>query len=167
MLSVIKFDRAHKIRFTGFPSVVEIKEGFALRNHRVVVACCAAHRQSSPTGLTSGNCAGKLPCVSSRSFVKTAREASGPVRRPRRYKAHRSVVIGAREIEEVVTLAEPQLVFWLSANRAQPRACFRAGGVQIQSLLKFAASLASFARGTQRPRTRSVKVRAFRIKLHG
>src|SRR6266481_2274855 len=167
MLSVIKFDRAHKIRFTGFPSVVEIKENFALRNHGVVAALCAAYRQSSPTVLASGNCPGKLPCVSSRSFVKTAREASGPVRRPRRYEAHRSVVIGAREIEDVVTLAEPQLVFWLPANRGQPRACLRAGWVQSKSLPKFAAGLASFARGAQCPRPRSVKVSAFWIELHG
>src|SRR5260370_10610939 len=167
MLSVIKFNPAYEIRFTGFPSVVEIKESLALRNHGVVAAFCGAHLQSSPTGLPSGNCARKLSCASSRSFVKTAREASGPVRRPRRYKAHRSVVIGAREIEEVVTLAEPQLVFWLSANRGQPRACFRAGRIQIQSLQKFAAGLASFARRAQCPPPRTVKVSAFWIELHG
>src|SRR5260370_29836632 len=139
MLSVIKFNPAYEIRFTGFPSVVEIKESFALRNHRVVVAFCGAHRQSSPTGLASRNCARKLACASSRSFVKTACEAGGPVRRPPRYKAYRSVVIGAREIEEVVTLAEPQLMFGLTANRGLPRACFRAGGIPLHRLLKFAA----------------------------
>src|SRR5713226_5055702 len=163
MLSVHKFQGAHEIAFTDFPSAVGLKKSFAPGDHGIVVAFRATYCQSSPARLASRNCAGKLPRVDSCALVETAREARGPVRRPPRDKAYRSVVIGAREIKEVVVLAEPQFVFWFAAHGNQPRARFRAGGVQIQRLLKFLSSLASFAHRAQCARSSGVKVRAFRI----
>src|SRR5260370_2161967 len=131
------------------------------------MSCCATHGQGSPSALAPRNRARKLPCVDSRSLVETSREVRAPVRRPLRRQAYPSVAIGAREVKEVVVLPEPQLVFWFSANGGQPRARFPVGRVQTQRVLKFAASLASFACGSQRPRTGGVKVSAFRIEVQG
>src|SRR5260370_26615256 len=135
MLPVDKFHRAQKIRFADFPSMVDVKKSLALRNDRIVMPCCATYRQSAPSGHASRNGAGKLSGADSRPFVKTSREACGPVRRPLRCQADPSVVIGTCKIKEVVVFAETHIVSWFAAhgNQASPR--FHAAGIQIQRLL--------------------------------
>src|SRR6266852_4837841 len=106
MLSVDTFHRAQKIRFAGLPSMVDVKKSRALRDDGVVKPCCATYRQSSPSGQASRNGAGKLSGADSRPLVETSRDTCGPLRRPVRCQADPSVVIGAREIKEVVVLPE-------------------------------------------------------------
>src|SRR5260370_12286613 len=148
VLSIHKFQGANEIGFTDLPSVVSVKKSFALWDHGIVMSRCATYGQGSPSALAPRNRARKLPCVDSRSLVETSREVRAPVGRPLRRQAYPSVAIGARAVKELVVLPEPQLVFWYSANGGQPGARFPVGRVQTQRLLKFAASLASFACGT-------------------
>src|ERR1700687_14933 len=145
MLSVNKFRPAQKIRFAGFPSMIGVKKSLALRDHRIVMTCRATDRQGSPSGQASRNGARKLPCADSRSLVETSREACRPVRRPLRYQADPSVVIGTREIKEVVVLSEEHFVSWFAADGNQPGPRLRAGGVRINGFLKFHTRFASFA----------------------
>src|SRR5258708_35716889 len=131
MLAVNKFHRAQKIRFAGLPSMVDVKNSLALRDHPIVIPCCATGRQSPPSVETSRYGARKPPCADSRPLVETSREACGPVRRPLRYQADPSVVIGACEIKEVVVLAEAHFVSWFAAHGNQPTPPFHAAPIQI------------------------------------
>src|SRR5260370_9813961 len=116
MLPVDKLQRAQKIRFADLPSMVDVKKSVALRNDRFVLACCSTYRQSAPSGRAYRNGAGKLSGADSRPLVETSREACGPVRRPLRSQADPSVVIGAREIKEIVVLAEAHFVSGFAAH---------------------------------------------------
>src|SRR6266446_9094780 len=147
--------------------MIGAKERFALGDHPVVAPCRATNRQGSPSEKASRRSAGKLSCLDSGSLVETSSEAGGPVGRPLRHQAYRSIVIGACEIKEVVVLAEPQFVSWFAPHRNQPGACFHAGGVQNQRFLKLHSSFVSLADGAQRPRSGRVQVRSLRVKLHG
>src|SRR6266852_9628735 len=111
MLPVHDFHPADEIRLAALPSMVHIKKGFALGDHRVVMSDRAAHGQRSPFGLAPGNASRKFPCAGAATLVKTPGNARGPMRRPLRREARPFVVIRTREIEKVVVLAEPQFVF--------------------------------------------------------
>src|SRR6266853_4986705 len=166
MLSAVKLHRTQKIRFADLPSVVDVKKGFVLRDHRVVVPCRAPNRQRSPSLQASRNRAGKLCCADSRSIVETSREACGPMLRPPRHQAHPAIMVGCRKIKEVVVLTKSYFVSWLVSERSEPCPSFDASGVQRQSPLELQTSSGSLAVSFQSTGPRSPQVCAFRIKLH-
>src|SRR5438067_13016375 len=48
VLRVGEFHGTHEIVFTGLPYMIDIKKSFALRDHCIVMSCCAACGKSSP-----------------------------------------------------------------------------------------------------------------------
>src|SRR5438552_5048130 len=48
VLRVGEFHGTHEIVFTGLPSMIDVKKSFALRDHCIVMSCCAACGKSSP-----------------------------------------------------------------------------------------------------------------------
>src|SRR6266403_3299007 len=145
MLRVQEFHGTHEIVFTGLPSMVDVKKGFALGDHRIVMPCRAACGKSSPPVRASGNGAGKLSRADSCPLVETSREVCAPMLRPLRCQADPSGMIRTCEIKEIVVLGEAQFVFGFAAKGEQPGLRLGARGVQIERVLIFYSCFDCFA----------------------
>src|SRR6266849_6578876 len=145
--------------------MIHLEKRFAPRDYSVIVPYCAPHGERSPFRRAPGNASQKFPGLNVRSLIKTSGSVCRPMRRPVRGKADPLAAIGAREIEKIVVLAEPQFVLGVAAQGDQPSLCFRARAIQVYRLLKFGAGLVSFSRRSPRPHFH-ILWRARRLAIH-